>query len=145
MHFKTVSVPRFRIQRKVSISFERFILSPDGNKCCIKIINLKNIFSGPHTLSFYFLVTHHMKVKKAREIVPVFPSVRMFCLRKLLLNIWTKYLIKMCPKIILNHDKILIIFIYKLVFEFHNSLGIIQKTSPEQFGYVRRWKVMMLS
>jgi len=33
----------------------------------------------------------------------------------------------------------LIIIIYKLVLEFYNALGVIQKISPELYGYVRLW------
>jgi len=46
-------------------------------------------------------------------------------LKKLLLNIWTKFLIKICPKLVLNRDKNFIKIIYKPVLELHNALEVI--------------------
>jgi hypothetical protein len=108
-YFKTVSILRFRIQRKVSsISCERFISSPDGNECCNKIMNLKKTFWPTYCTILPSCCTpqesEESKWNRARFSVCSSACSCVF-LKKLLLNIWTKFFIKMCPKSVLNRDK----------------------------------------
>jgi hypothetical protein len=108
MHFGTVSILCFRVKRKVQISCERFISSPDGNDCCIKIMNLKKTFWPTNCTILPSCCTLHEseESKRNRTRFSVFSSASScVLLKKLLLNIWTEVLIKMCPKIVLNGDK----------------------------------------